>query len=61
MAGFLGWLGPLVPCGVDRVAECIAWSGAASAVAWAAFILFFVGLAVWQLREWRREPIPPDR
>jgi hypothetical protein len=58
LAGFEGWLGPLVVCGADAAPVCIAWPAAASAAVWLVFLGFFAGLAIWQVREWRRDPLP---
>jgi hypothetical protein len=57
-AAYMGWLGPLVVCGADGVAVCVAWPGAVSAAVWALYILFFSGIAAWQIMMWRREPTP---
>jgi membrane protein implicated in regulation of membrane protease activity len=57
-AAYMGWLGPLVVCGADGVAVCVAWPGAVSAAVWALYILFFSGVAAWQVMMWRREPTP---
>lgn len=53
---YLGWFGPLVVCGADQVAVCVAWPGVVSTAVWALYILFFAGMAVWQILMWRREP-----
>ncbi len=55
LAAFEGWLGPLVVCGADAAPVCVAWPAAASWGMWLLFLGFFVGLAVWQVREWRRD------
>src|SRR5919197_74248 len=55
-AAYMGSLGPLVVCGADGVAVCVAWPGAVSAAVWALYILFFLGIAGWQIMMWRREP-----
>jgi hypothetical protein len=48
-----GVFGPLVVCGVDRAPLCVAWPVVASAGTWLLFLGFVVGLAAWQIREWR--------
>jgi hypothetical protein len=55
VAAFEGWFGPLVVCGADAAPVCVAWPAAASWGMWLLFLAFFVGLAVWQVREWRRD------
>ena len=55
LAAFEGWLGPLVVCGADAAPVCVAWPAAAEWGMWLLFLGFFVGLAVWQVREWRRD------
>jgi hypothetical protein len=57
VAGFEGWLGPLVTCGVDRAAVCVAWPGAVSLTVWLIFIGTLGALAVWQARDWRNTSI----
>ena len=59
LAGFQGWLGPLVTCGADGAAVCVAWPVPASAAVWLLFLAFFGGLAAWQAREWRRDDDDP--
>jgi hypothetical protein len=62
IGAYTGLFGGLVVCGADKVAVCVAWPGVVSAAVWALYILFFVGVAVWQIMMWRHEPIPapPD-
>jgi membrane protein implicated in regulation of membrane protease activity len=56
-----GWFGPLLVCGADGVAVCVAWPGVVSATVWALYILFFLGIAGWQIMMWRREPAHAQR
>ena len=58
----LGAYGPLVTCGADQAALCVAWPGLVSGATWLVFVAFFVGLAAWQVREWRRSAgsVAPD-
>ncbi len=49
-----GYLGPLVVCGADGRAVCVAWPAAASAFTWLAFLAFIAALVAWQVRDWRR-------
>lgn len=55
LAALEGWLGPLVVCGADAAPVCVAWPAAAGWGMWLLFLGFFVGLAAWQVREWRRD------
>jgi hypothetical protein len=55
VAAWEGWLGPLVVCGADDAPICVAWPAAAGWAMWLVFLGFFVGLAAWQVREWRRD------
>jgi hypothetical protein len=59
VAAWEGWLGPLVVCGADDAPVCVAWPAAAEWAMWLVFLGFFVGLAVWQVREWRRDITEP--
>ena len=58
-AGFvLAWtgaIGPLVVCGADQAAVCVAWPGIASWAVWGSYILFFLGMAAWHVWMWRHE------
>jgi hypothetical protein len=57
VAGYAGWLGPLVTCGADAATVCIAWPGVASAATWIVFLGTLAWLAVWQARDWRSTSI----
>jgi hypothetical protein len=49
----IGGFGPLVVCGVDGWAVCMAWPRAVSFLVWLAFLGLIVALVAWHLREWR--------
>jgi hypothetical protein len=49
-----GWYGPLVTCGVDGAAVCVAWPLPIAALVWLGFVGFFIGLGLWHLWSWRR-------
>ena len=53
-----GVLGPLVPCGADGATVCVTWSAAASLVTWLVWLAIVLGLLIWQVRQWRRNPRP---
>lgn len=55
VAAVTGHLGPLVVCGADGWAVCVAWPAAISALTWLAFLAFIGALVAWHLREWRRD------
>ena len=50
---YLGAYGPLVTCGADAAKVCVAWPGLVSGAVWALFLVFFIGLTIWQVRAWR--------
>ena len=52
-ASATGAFGPLLPCGADGAAVCVAWPAVASFGTWLLFIGCLVGLAAWQVAEWR--------
>jgi hypothetical protein len=56
-AAWAGWLGPLVTCGPDRAAVCVAWPGLASAAVWLLFISTIAGLVLAQARDWRQTSV----
>ena len=58
VAASQGWLGPLVACGAEAAPVCVAWPAVVSATVWVLFLAFCVGLAAWQVTEWRRDPAP---
>jgi hypothetical protein len=54
LGAFAGWYGPLVTCGVDGAAVCVAWPLPVAAIVWLGFGGFFVGLGLWHVLGWRR-------
>ena len=54
VGGAVGAFGPLVTCGADGAAVCVAWPGLASLATWLLFVGFFAALGAWQVRAWRR-------
>ena len=55
VAAWTGAIGPLVVCGADQAAVCVAWPGIVSWTVWGTFILFFAGMAAWHVWMWRHE------
>jgi hypothetical protein len=49
----VGGFGPLVVCGVDGWAVCVAWPRIVGALVWLAFIGGIVALVGWHVHEWR--------
>jgi hypothetical protein len=56
-----GGFGPLVVCGVDGWAVCVAWPRAISMLVWLLFLGFVGLLGGWHVREWRASTIRPPR
>jgi hypothetical protein len=56
-AASAGWLGPLVTCGPDRAAVCVAWPGLAAAATWLVFLGVIGGLVAVQARDWRQTSV----
>lgn len=52
-AGFLGRLGPLVTCGADGAAVCVAWPAPASVALYMVFLGAIAALGAWQSAQWR--------
>ncbi len=50
---YLGVYGPLVTCGADAASVCVAWPGLVSGAVWVLFLVFSIGLTIWQVRAWR--------
>jgi hypothetical protein len=47
----VGGFGPLLACGVDGWAVCVAWPWPISALVWLAFLGGIVALVAWHVRE----------
>ena len=62
IGALLGAYGALVTCGADGAAVCVAWPAVVSAATWLMFLVFFAGLAAWQVRVWRQSAgaVPSD-
>ena len=46
------------PRGADGASVCVTWSAAASLATWLVWLAIVLGLLIWQVRQWRRNPRP---
>src|SRR5215213_2198168 len=53
VAAWGGAVGPLLVCGSDGAAVCVAWPAPAAVGLYVAFVAVLVGLVICQLQTWR--------